>query len=148
MEQDSYLDKPFEYYLENFPTMAKDQGASRYLQSILNNYSPQMINSFYLPLYKNIMQLINDPFANYLIQKIICFFTQEQLLNILNLISSSFYEISCNSHGTRVLQKLIELIKTPELLSLFFELVKPKICQLLKDLNGTYIVQKFSKFFF
>ena len=32
--------------------------------------------------------------------------------------------------------------------SLFFELVKPKICQLLKDLNGTYIVQKFSKFFF
>ena len=148
LEQDSYLNKPFEYYLENFPTMAKDQGASRYLQSILNNYSPQMINSFYLPLYKNIMQLINDPFANYFIQKIICFFTQEQLLNILNLISSSFYEISCNSHGTRVLQKLIELIKTPELRSLFFELVKPKICQLLKDLNGTYIVQKFSKFFF
>ena len=70
-------------------------------------------------------------------------FTQEQLLQILHVISPEFYEISCNSHGTRVLQQLIELIQTDELSKLFYMLIKPKVCELLKDLNGTYIVQKF-----
>ena len=144
LEQNTYKDQPMEYYLQNFIILAKDQGASRYLQDLLVSYPPDMINSFYELLCKNIMQLINDPFANYLIQKLICLFTQEQLFKLLHLISPSFFGISCDCHGTRVLQKLIELIKTPELRNLFYELVKPNIFELLKDLNGTYIVQKFA----
>jgi len=144
LEQNTYMNKPINYYLDNFTMIAKDQGASRYLQDLLNSYPPEIINFFFEPLCKNILHLINDPFANYLIQKIICFFTQQQLLKLLNILSPSFEEISCDCHGTRVLQKLIELIKTPELRHLFYELVKPRVCKLLKDLNGTYIVQKFA----
>ncbi len=144
LEQNAYMNKPINYYLENFTIIAKDQGASRYLQDLLNNYPPEIINTFFEPLCKNILQLINDPFANYLIQKIICFFTQQQLLKLLQILSPSFEEISCDCHGTRVLQKLIELIKIPESRNLFYELVKPRVCKLLKDLNGTYIVQKFA----
>ena len=65
------------------------------------------------------------------------------MLELWNTLSPSFEEISCDCHGTRVLQKLIELIKTPELKFLFYQLIKPRVCQLLKDLNGTYIVQKY-----
>ena len=143
LEQESYMNKPINYYLDNFMAIAKDQGASRYLQNNLNNFLPQEINSFFDPLCKNIMQLINDPFANYLIQKIICYFTQEQLLNLLNILTPYFFEISCNNHGTRVLQKIIDLTKTSELRKLFYDLIHPKVFELLKDLNGTYIVQKF-----
>ena len=146
LDPNIYMNKSLLYYLENFTTMARDQGASRYLQNLLNNYSSEAINSFYTPLCKNILKLINDPFANYLIQKIITFLSQEQLQNLLIIISEQFYEISIDPHGTRVLQKLIELIKTSELKNLFYELVKPMVGQLLKDLNGTYIVQKFVKY--
>ena len=146
LESNIYMNKQISYYVENFTTMARDQGASRYLQNLLNDYPPEEICSFYAPLCKNILKLINDPFANYLIQKIISYLSQEQLHNLLVIISGQFYEISCNPHGTRVLQKLIELIKTSELRTFFYELVRPIVCQLLKDLNGTYIVQKFVKY--
>ena len=143
LEQDSYINKPLNYYINNFVYIAKDQGASRHLQNIIDNFHPQAINAFFEPLCKNIMELINDPFANYLIQKIICYFTQEQLLNLLNILTPHFFQISCDNHGTRVLQKLIDLTKTSELRELFYNLIKPKVFELLKDLNGTYIVQKF-----
>ena len=143
LEQDSYINKPLNYYIDNFVYIAKDQGASRHLQNIIDNFHPQAINAFFEPLCKNIMELINDPFANYLIQKIICYFTQEQLLNLLNILTPHFFQISCDNHGTRVLQKLIDLTKTSELRELFYNLIKPKVFELLKDLNGTYIVQKF-----
>ena len=143
LEPNAYKDKSFKYYLDNFKIIAKDQGGSRYLQNIINNYSSKEINSFFEPLFRNILNLINDPFANYLIQKLMPHFSQEQLMQILHVISPEFYEISCNGHGTRVLQQLIELIQIKELKALFYKLIKPIVCELLKDLNGTYIVQKF-----
>ena len=143
LEPNAYIDKSIKYYLDNFKTIAKDQGGSRYLQNIINNFTSNELNSFFEPLFRNILNLINDPFANYLIQKLMLHFTQEQLMQILHVISPEFYEISCNSHGTRVLQQLIELIQTDELSNLFYMLIKPRVCELLKDLNGTYIVQKF-----
>jgi hypothetical protein len=143
LEPNAYKDKSFKYYLDNLKIIAKDQGGSRYLQNIINNYSSKEINSFFEPLFRNILNLINDPFANYLIQKLMPHFSQEQLMQILHVISPEFYEISCNGHGTRVLQQLIELIQIKELKALFYKLIKPIVCELLKDLNGTYIVQKF-----
>ena len=54
------MNKPLSYYLDNFATIAKDQGASRYLQDLLNNYSETEINYFFQPLCKNILQIIDD----------------------------------------------------------------------------------------
>ena len=144
LDSSSYINKPLSYFADNFVSMAKDQGASRYLQQLLDNNPKDLIDILFSPLCKNILKLINDPFGNYLIQKIITYFNQEQLLKILNIISPSFYEISCNPHGTRVLQKMIGLLSSPVIKNYFFELVKPIITPLLKDLNGTYIVQKFA----
>ena len=144
LDSSSYMNKPLSYFADNFVSMAKDQGASRYLQQLLDNNPKDLVDILFVPLCKNILKLINDPFGNYLIQKIITYFNQEQLLKILNIISPSFYEISCNSHGTRVLQKMIGLLTSPIIKNYFFELVKPIITPLLKDLNGTYIVQKFA----
>jgi hypothetical protein len=124
--------------------MAKDQGASRYLQQLLENNPKELIDALFIPLCKNALKLINDPFGNYLIQKLITYFNQEQMLKLLTIISPSFYEISCNSHGTRVLQKMIGLLSSPIIKNYFYELVKPIVTPLLKDLNGTYIVQKFA----
>ena len=63
---------------------------------------------------------------------------------ILNIISSNFLQICCNPHGTRVIQKLIFCLSSEKNKNYFYELIKPLITTLLKDLNGTYIVQKFA----
>ena len=144
LDSSSYINKPISYLAENFCTMAKDQGASRYLQKMLDSNPKEIIDAVFIPLCKNALKLINDPFGNYLIQKLITYFNQDQLLKILTIISPSFYEISCNSHGTRVLQKMIGLLSNPVIKNYFFDLVKPIVTPLLKDLNGTYIVQKFA----
>ena len=140
----SYMNKPITYLAENFSVLARDQGASRYLQQLLDNNPREIIEALFVPLCKNALKLINDPFGNYLIQKIITYFNQDQLLKLLTIISPSFYEISCNSHGTRVLQRMIGLLSSPLIKNYFYELVKPIVTPLLKDLNGTYIVQKFA----
>ena len=144
LDSSSYINKPLSYFADNFITMAKDQGASRYLQQLLENNPKELIDTLFIPLCKNALKLINDPFGNYLIQKLITYFNQDQMLKLLTIISPSFYEISCNSHGTRVLQKMIGLLSSPIIKNYFYELVKPIVAPLLKDLNGTYIVQKFA----
>jgi len=145
LESSSYVDKPLSYIAENFSMMGKDQGACRYIQKILNDNPVESINALYVPLCNNILQLINDPFGNYLIQKIITFLNDEQLYEILKIISPFFFEICCNTHGTRVLQKLIEHSTAPKVKQYFFELLKPLITPLLKQLNGTFVVQKFAE---
>ena len=144
LDPSSYMNKPLSYIAEKFSIMAKDQGASRYLQQLLDNNPKEITEVLFVPLCKNALKLINDPFGNYLIQKIITYFNQDQLLKFLTIISPSFYEISCNPHGTRVLQKMIGHLSSPMIKNYFFELVKPIVTPLLKDLNGTYIVQKFA----
>ena len=144
LDSSSYVNKPLSYIAENFYTMAKDQGASRYLQQLLDSNPKEVTDFLFVPLCKTALKLVNDPFGNYLIQKIMTYFNQDQLLNFLTIISPSFYEISCNPHGTRVLQKMIGYLSSPIVKNYFFELVKPIVTPLLKDLNGTYIVQKFA----
>jgi len=144
LETSSFINKPLSYFADNIVICAKDQGASRYLQQLLDNNPKEIADYLFAPLSKNSLKLINDPFGNYLLQKIITYLNQDQLLKILTIISPSFYEISCNPHGTRVLQKLIGHLQSPVIKSYFYELVKPIVVPLLKDINGTYIVQKFA----
>jgi hypothetical protein len=144
LDTSSFINKPLSYFADNIIVCAKDQGASRYLQQLLDNNPKEIADFLFTPLSKNALKLINDPFGNYLLQKIITYLNQDQLLKILTIISPSFYEISCNSHGTRVLQKLIGYLQSPTIKNNFYELVKPIVVPLLKDINGTYIVQKFA----
>ena len=145
LETSIYIDKPLSYIADNFILLGKDQGACRYIQKLLNDNPVETLKVLYDTLCKNILKLINDPFGNYLIQKIISFLNGDQLLEILKIISSFFYEICCNTHGTRVLQKLIDHSKDPKVKNYFFELLKPLITPLLKELNGTFVVQKFAE---
>ena len=145
LEVSSYMDKPLSYIAENFGTMGKDQGACRYIQKLLNDNPIETIKILYIPICKNVLQLINDPFGNYLIQKIITYLNDEQLYEILKIISPYFFEICCNTHGTRVLQKMVEHCTSSPVKKYFFELLKPLITPLLKQLNGTFVVQKFAE---
>ena len=142
-----YTDKPLSFLGENINMLSKDQGACRYLQNLLDTNPQETLNYLYKPLCSNILQLINDPFGNYLIQKIIMYLNEDQLFEILNIISHVFSEICNNIYGTRVIQTIIDNLKTPKVRNYFFQLLKPIVIHLLKELNGTFVVQKFSKMY-
>ena len=142
-----YINKPLVFLSENFFKLSKDQNACRYLQNVLDANPQEAVIYFYRPLCENIVPLINYPFGNYLIQKIIIYLNQEQLYEILNIISNNFLEICNNIYGTRVIQTIIDFLKTPKVINFFYQLLKPKIVDLLKEVNGTFVVQKFSKVF-
>jgi len=51
--------------------------------------------------------------------------------------------MSCiNSHGTRVIQKIVELLTTNKLADKFIELIHPIILDLMIDINGNHVIQK------
>ena len=145
LENSMYMNKPLSFLAQNIIVLGKDQSACRYIQKLISENPTETLRIFYGPICDNILQLINDQFGNYLIQKILTYLNEDQLINILKLISFQFFEICCNNHGTRVLQKFMDYSKTPKVVNSFYHLLKPLIAPLLKELKGTFIVQKFAK---
>ena len=144
LEISFYMNKSLIYLAQNIYILGKDQGACRYIQKLISDNPSETLLIFYDSICDNILDLINDQFGNYLIQKIIIYSNEEQLINILKLIAPKFFEICCNNHGTRALQKFIDYSKTVNVKNYFYFLLKPLITPLLKELKGTFIVQKFA----
>ena len=61
----------------------------------------------------------------------------------MEIISSSLLDIGANAYGTRVIQQLINFLSTKELVNLFLNNIKQYVIPLLKELNGTHIINKF-----
>ena len=61
----------------------------------------------------------------------------------MEVISPIILDIGSNNHGTRVIQHLINFLSTKELIDYFSKSIEPYVIPLLKELNGTHIIQQF-----
>ncbi|GMI82854.1 hypothetical protein HRI_001954700 [Hibiscus trionum] len=125
--------------------MAKDQNDSRFLQSIFEEGSYLDIQIIFNEIIDNIVELMMDPFGNYLVQKLLDVCTEEQRLQIVLMVTKEagqLVRISLNTYGTRVVQKLIETLKSRQQISLIKSALKPGILDLIKDLNGNHVLQR------
>ncbi|MBA0595726.1 putative pumilio homolog 8, chloroplastic [Gossypium raimondii] len=159
LEKSSKLDKnhgenvrlmPTPYSLAEFRGcinyMAKDQNHCRFLQRIFDEGSCLDVQIIFNEIIDNIVELMMDPFGNYLVQKLLDVCTEEQRLQIVHMVtkeSGQLVRISLNTYGTRVVQKLIETLKSREEVSLIKSALKPGILDLIKDLNGNHVLQRF-----
>jgi len=103
------------------------------LSSLLSSLVSLTICSFFVDV---------DPFGNYLCQKLVEYCDQEQLLKIVESISSKLVMISLNMHGTRAVQKLIECLCSQDQVTLVVSALRPSVVQLIKDLNGNHVIQR------
>ena len=147
LDASEYINVPLNILSNKFYNLAKDQKACRYLQKLLEDNPEETLKYLYKPLINNILKLINDSFGNYLIQKMFIPMDENQIKEIIYILSPHIYDIGCNSHGTRVLQALIKKLTNEYLQKLFLNLIIPQIIPLLKELNGTHVVQKFAEFY-
>ncbi|OMO94307.1 hypothetical protein COLO4_16418 [Corchorus olitorius] len=125
--------------------MAKDQNGCRFLQRIFDEGSCIDVQIIFNEIIDNIVELMMDPFGNYLVQKLLDVCTEEQRLQIVLMVTKDagqLVRISLNTYGTRVVQKLIETLKSRQQISLVKSALKPGILDLIKDLNGNHVLQR------
>ncbi|KAK7363148.1 hypothetical protein VNO77_05279 [Canavalia gladiata] len=125
--------------------MAKDQHGCRFLQRMFDEGTREDVQVIFNEIIDHAVELMMNPFGNYLMQKLLDVCNEEQRMQILLIITEEpgqLVRISLNTHGTRVVQKLIETLRTRQQISLVVSALEPGFLALIKDLNGNHVVQR------
>ncbi|KAE9605479.1 putative armadillo-like helical, pumilio, RNA binding domain-containing protein [Lupinus albus] len=128
----------------NIHLIAKDQYGCRFLQRVFDEGTPEDVQEIFNEIINHVVELMMNPFGNYLMQKLLDVCTEEQRTRMLLIITEEpgqLVRISLNTHGTRVVQKLIETLRTRQQISLAVSALEPGFLSLIKDLNGNHVVQ-------
>ena len=96
--------------------LAHDQNGCRFLQDQLDLRVKAHIDLIFDAVCIDVVPLSMDPFGNYLIQKLVQYGTVEQRVALVGGAASSLISIALNVHGTRVVQKMIEVADTDAML--------------------------------
>ena len=86
--------------------------------------------------------LMRDPFGNYLIQKLVERCTDEQLRKVVLTISKEPLLICKDLHGTRSIQKIVEVLKPSPHKTLLAEYLVREFVPLTCEINGNHVIQK------
>ena len=120
----------------------KDQHGCRFLQKKLEERNPDHIQMIFLETNQHVIELMTDPFGNYLCQKLLEFSNDDQRTVLINNAAPQMVKIALNQHGTRALQKMIEFISTREQIQTIIFALRDEVVELIKDLNGNHVIQK------
>eukprot|EP00002_Diphylleia_rotans_P014803 TRINITY_DN287_c0_g1_i1.p1 TRINITY_DN287_c0_g1~~TRINITY_DN287_c0_g1_i1.p1 ORF type:complete len:781 (+),score=164.92 TRINITY_DN287_c0_g1_i1:61-2403(+) len=123
-------------------SMCKDQHGCRYLQKQLEHGQPNVTDSIFAEVYEHAIELMTDPFGNYLCQKLLEHCSAEQRSMMIQRVSNRLVHISLNMHGTRAVQKIIDMSTVPPLVHFVIESLKGSVVDLIKDLNGNHVIQR------
>lgn len=152
-----YANAKLEDFTGDIYSLCKDQHGCRFLQRQLD-VSRELANSdkrgsdglasdvaatmIFNEIYLKIVELMTDPFGNYLIQKLFENVSLDQRFILVRNAAPEFIRIALDPHGTRALQKLVECVSTREESQLIIESLSPHVVTLSRDLNGNHVVQK------
>ena len=128
--------------------IAKKQTGCRYLQKLISlTENDDIVNKYFYPkLYPaKLLELCNDLFGNYLVQKMIPYLNKDNLYSFTSLIIKHLLKLCLNPHGTRVVQVYLEQIKLDNpLLTLFTNSLIPIMPKLINDLNGSFVLMHYA----
>ncbi|XWS14766.1 hypothetical protein CRYUN_Cryun35bG0036400 [Craigia yunnanensis] len=124
--------------------LAKDQYGCRFLQRAIDEASIEEIDIIFMEVIDHVGELMLDPFANYVVQRVVDVCSEEQKSQILLMIVKDGFRlvnICLNVHGTRAIQKLLDKLTTQQQISLFMSALSPGAVALTKDMNGHRVIQ-------
>ncbi|THC93560.1 hypothetical protein EYZ11_006953 [Aspergillus tanneri] len=133
---------PLEHYRGELYGLCKDQHGCRYLQRKLEERSPEHVQMIFEETHLHVVELMTDPFGNYLCQKLLEYSNDEQRTALINNAAHQLVKIALNQHGTRALQKMIEFISTAEQTQTVIHALEDHVVELVQDLNGNHVIQK------
>lgn len=124
--------------------LGKDQAGCRLLQKRISE-DPSFSNEYlYHQMVDKMTKFMYDAFGNYLIQKILENISDDKKKEIIRIIEPEFIDLGCSPHGTRVIQKIIEVIThCKDLIHYFIQILEKNSINLMKDINGNHIIIKY-----
>ncbi|KAG2303594.1 hypothetical protein Bca4012_062329 [Brassica carinata] len=125
--------------------MAKDQHGCRSLQGILEDGTSLDTMIIFIEVIPHAVELMINPFGNYLMQKLLDVCNEEQRTKIILTVTAEpglLVRISLNPHGTRVVQRLVESTKTKKHIFLVTSALRPGFLNLAVDVNGNHVIQR------
>lgn len=122
--------------------LCKDQHGCRYLQKQLENRVPEQIHMIWLETNQHVVELMTDPFGNYLCQKLLEYCNDDERTILIQNAAPDMVRIALNQHGTRALQKMIEHVTLPVQIEIIKNALQHQVVELIQDLNGNHVIQK------
>lgn len=141
-ETSHYNNLKLEHLQGEIYNSCKDQHGCRFLQKKLEEHNPEHIHMIFLETNQHVVELMTDPFGNYLCQKLLEYSNDDQRTVLINNAAPQMVKIALNQHGTRALQKMIEFITTREQIQTIIGALKDRVVELIQDLNGNHVIQK------
>lgn len=137
-----FANMPLENLGGEIYALCKDQHGCRYLQKKLEDRDPNQVHMIWLETNQHVIELMTDPFGNYLCQKLLEFCNDDERTALIENASHDMVRIALNQHGTRALQKMIEFISTPGQVQIIVGALQHRVVELIQDLNGNHVIQK------
>ncbi|KAI0542169.1 ARM repeat-containing protein [Xylaria digitata] len=137
-----YTNLPLEQVAGTIYDLCKDQHGCRYLQKQLENRIPEHVHMIWMETNQHVVELMTDPFGNYLCQKLLEYCNDEERTVLIQNAAKDMIRIALNQHGTRALQKMIEFVTTPTHVQIIIDALRYRVVELIQDLNGNHVIQK------
>lgn len=137
-----YINLPLEQVGGTIYELCKDQHGCRYLQKQLESQIPEHVHMIWMETNQHVVELMTDPFGNYLCQKLLEYCDDEERTVLIQNAAKDMVRIALNQHGTRALQKMIEFVTTPTHVQIIIEALRFRVVELIQDLNGNHVIQK------
>lgn len=138
--------------------MSKDQNGCRLLQEQLD-YEDRvdLCEVIYSESLDHLSEMMVDPFGNYLFQKLLERVKYDQRLVIVKKVSSNLVAAALNLHGTRSVQKVVEICASSDqsgensedssnLAEIIVDALKDDAVRLCIDSNGNHVIQRALQF--
>jgi len=124
--------------------LSKDQLGCRFLQKCLDN-GHEVADLIFNEIEPHFIELMTDPFGNYLCQKLMEVCQLSLRTKIVELLAPSLAEVCFDSHGTRAVQRLIAIVTENNSQEAEQEIIvaalKQHLISLVRNLNGNHVVQ-------
>jgi len=126
--------------------LSQEQNGCRYLQQKVEADGSSACEMILAEVQSRLSTLMMDPFGNYLFQKLVEKATADQRQIMLELVRSNMIAAALNLHGTRSVQKFIEVcggkFPTEHQLYLVIAQLEPFVTKMSMDTNGNHVIQR------
>lgn len=137
-----FVNSTLDDFINEIFYLCKDQHGCRFLQRQLEIDGEDAATKIFNEIQLNVIELMIDPFGNYLIQKLLERVNVSQRTTLVKNASSQFVRIALDPHGTRALQKLVECVSTETEFQIIINSLSSYVVLLSRDLNGNHVIQK------
>ncbi|KAJ0975060.1 hypothetical protein J5N97_017025 [Dioscorea zingiberensis] len=130
--------------------MAKDRKFTQFLQTKLDPSSLEDVGIIFDELFNHLSELMVDPYACRVLQKLFEVCNEEQRMKIVLLITQDprkLSEISMDASGTKTLQKLIISLGTKEQVETMKLALEPFCLKYMKNAHGYHVISQCLKSF-